>query len=85
MKAFLNFLGSLLFMIHLVCGLKAGLCLSSNAKLKIGGILSLLSKVRLSFGEDFRQESAFYGSHQAEDNKLLTMLLYDRLELHMYT
>lgn len=39
MRALTNFLGSLCFMIHLVCGLKAGLCLYSNADLKIGGIL----------------------------------------------
>lgn len=36
MRALTNFLGSLCFMIHLVCGLKAGLCLYSNADLKIG-------------------------------------------------
>ncbi len=35
MKAILNFIGSLLFMAHLVCGLKATLCTYSNLNLKI--------------------------------------------------
>ena len=37
-KTILNFVGSLLFMAHLVCGLKATLCTYSNLNLKIGGI-----------------------------------------------
>ena len=37
MKAFLNFIGSLCFMLHLVCGLKLSLCLHCNMGWDIDG------------------------------------------------
>lgn len=37
MRAIMNFLGSLCFMLHLVCGLKATLCIHSNLGLPIDG------------------------------------------------
>lgn len=76
MRAMVNFLGSLCFMLHLVCGLKATLCIHSNLGLPIDGI-SFLIQGKLSFGVDFLPELVFFGNPLREDKKSHITLLFD--------
>jgi hypothetical protein len=65
----ISFVGSMVFMIHLVCGLKATICMSSKLNVNIEGILFHKVKNLHYYVEDHWLVSVYCGNQKIEDNK----------------